>query len=113
MGKSSKSRMDEDFHSLTNETEAKRIALEKLSDASQAYLKAISKSFLSISLHAYISFHPSPTPTFNCSLFSSSREREPGGAFSFNERRAGSALFLARDTLSSQEFNSIVAQKMS
>ena len=38
MGKSSKSRMDEDFHSLTNETEAKRIALEKLSDASQAYL---------------------------------------------------------------------------
>ncbi|KAF9362796.1 hypothetical protein BGX34_005476 [Mortierella sp. NVP85] len=35
--------MDEDFHTLTNETEAKRIALEKMSDASHAYLKAISK----------------------------------------------------------------------
>ncbi|KAG0311913.1 hypothetical protein BGZ99_009838 [Dissophora globulifera] len=43
MGKGSKTRMDEDFHTLTNETEAKRVALEKLSDASQAYLKAISK----------------------------------------------------------------------
>ncbi|KAF9194671.1 hypothetical protein BGZ51_008602 [Haplosporangium sp. Z 767] len=43
MGKSPKARMDEDFNSLTNETEAKRVALEKVSDASQAYLKAISK----------------------------------------------------------------------
>ncbi|KAF9997947.1 hypothetical protein BGZ65_006494, partial [Modicella reniformis] len=43
VGKGPKTRMDEDFHSLTNETEAKRIALEKLSDASNAYLKAISK----------------------------------------------------------------------
>jgi len=42
MGKSQKGRMDEDYHTLTNETEAKRVALEKLNDASQAYLKAIS-----------------------------------------------------------------------
>ncbi|KAF9927061.1 hypothetical protein FBU30_003523 [Linnemannia zychae] len=42
-GKGPKSRMDEDFNSLTSETEAKRVALEKLNDASQAYLKAISK----------------------------------------------------------------------
>ncbi|KAF9027470.1 hypothetical protein BGZ52_003206, partial [Haplosporangium bisporale] len=41
MGKSQKGRMDEDYHTLTNETEAKRVALEKLNDASQAYLKAI------------------------------------------------------------------------
>ncbi|KAI1314408.1 hypothetical protein EDD11_002195 [Mortierella claussenii] len=43
VGKNPKARMDEDFHTLTNETEAKRVALEKLSDTSQAYLKAISK----------------------------------------------------------------------
>ncbi|KAF9898426.1 hypothetical protein BX616_004045, partial [Lobosporangium transversale] len=43
VGKNPKARMDEDFHTLTNETEAKRIALEKLGDTSQAYLKAISK----------------------------------------------------------------------
>lgn len=67
MGKSSKSRMDEDFHSLTNETEAKRVALEKLNDASQAYLKAISKSILFIS---------PPSPTLSCPLSSSSRNRE-------------------------------------
>ncbi|KAF9131584.1 hypothetical protein BG015_003839 [Linnemannia schmuckeri] len=42
-GKGPKARMDEDFHSLTSETEAKRVALEKVNDASQAYLKAISK----------------------------------------------------------------------
>ncbi|KAG0221537.1 hypothetical protein BGX31_009754, partial [Mortierella sp. GBA43] len=41
--KGPKTRMDEDFHTLTNETEAKRIALEKLDNTSQAYLKAISK----------------------------------------------------------------------
>lgn len=41
--KGPKARMDEDFHSLTSETEAKRVALEKLNDTSQAYLKAISK----------------------------------------------------------------------
>ncbi|KAF9302338.1 hypothetical protein BGZ74_005513, partial [Mortierella antarctica] len=40
-GKSQKGRMDEDYHTLTNETEAKRVALEKLNDTSQAYLKAI------------------------------------------------------------------------
>ncbi|KAG0363930.1 hypothetical protein BC939DRAFT_457816 [Gamsiella multidivaricata] len=43
MGKGPKARMDEDFHSLTSETEAKRVALEKLSETSHAYLKAISK----------------------------------------------------------------------
>ncbi|KAF9383340.1 hypothetical protein CPB97_006538 [Podila verticillata] len=43
IGKSPKTRMDEDFNSLTDETEAKRVALEKLSESSQAYLKAISK----------------------------------------------------------------------
>ncbi|KAF9433872.1 hypothetical protein BGZ76_008873 [Entomortierella beljakovae] len=43
MGKNPKARMDEDFHSLTSETEAKRVALEKLGDTSQAYFKAISK----------------------------------------------------------------------
>lgn len=52
MGKSQKGRMDEDYHTLTNETEAKRVALEKLNDASQAYLKAIST-------YAY-----SPLPSF-------------------------------------------------
>ncbi|KAF9993873.1 hypothetical protein BGZ80_006228, partial [Entomortierella chlamydospora] len=41
MGKNPKSRMDEDFNTLTAETEAKRIALEKLGDTSHAYLKAI------------------------------------------------------------------------
>ncbi|KAG0204809.1 hypothetical protein BGX28_003381 [Mortierella sp. GBA30] len=43
MGKSHKTRVDEDFHSLQLETEAKRVALEKLHEASQGYLKAISK----------------------------------------------------------------------
>ncbi|KAF9325853.1 hypothetical protein BG006_010686 [Podila minutissima] len=43
IGKSSKTRMDEDFNTLTDETEAKRVALEKLNETSQAYLKAISK----------------------------------------------------------------------
>lgn len=43
IGKSPKTRMDEDFNSLTDETEAKRVALEKLNESSQAYLKAISK----------------------------------------------------------------------
>ncbi|KAF8922986.1 hypothetical protein EDD21DRAFT_385168 [Dissophora ornata] len=43
MGKGQKTRMDEDFHNLTHETETKRVALDKLSDTSQAYLKAISK----------------------------------------------------------------------
>lgn len=46
--------MDEDFHTLTNETEAKRIALEKLSDASQAYLKAISTCRQSFLFHSLI-----------------------------------------------------------
>ncbi|KAF9575621.1 hypothetical protein BGW38_008198, partial [Lunasporangiospora selenospora] len=36
-----KGRMDEDFNSLVSETEAKKLALDKVSDASQAYLKAI------------------------------------------------------------------------
>ncbi|KAF9114737.1 hypothetical protein BGX27_009961 [Mortierella sp. AM989] len=43
MGKNPKARMDEDFHTMTSETEAKRVALEKVGDTSQAYLKAISK----------------------------------------------------------------------
>lgn len=43
IGKSPKTRMDEDFNTLTDETEAKRVALEKLNETSQAYLKAISK----------------------------------------------------------------------
>ncbi|KAF9988063.1 hypothetical protein BGZ75_010113 [Mortierella antarctica] len=43
MGKSHKTRMDEDFHALQAETEAKRVALEKLHESSEAYLKAISK----------------------------------------------------------------------
>ncbi|CAO3571533.1 unnamed protein product [Mortierella alpina] len=43
MGKSHKTRLDEDFHALQAETEAKRIALEKLHESSEAYLKAISK----------------------------------------------------------------------
>ncbi len=43
MGKSHKTRLDEDFHALQAETEAKRVALEKLHESSEAYLKAISK----------------------------------------------------------------------
>ncbi|KAG0085476.1 hypothetical protein BGZ93_008101 [Podila epicladia] len=43
IGKSPKTRMDEDFNALTDEIEAKRVALEKLNETSQAYLKAISK----------------------------------------------------------------------
>ncbi|KAI1316717.1 hypothetical protein EDD11_009533 [Mortierella claussenii] len=43
MGKVHKTRMDEDFNALQTETEAKRAALEKLNESSQAYLKAISK----------------------------------------------------------------------
>ncbi|KAG0343640.1 hypothetical protein BG004_005117, partial [Podila humilis] len=43
IGRPPKTRMDEDFNILTDETEAKRIALEKLNEASQAYLKAMSK----------------------------------------------------------------------
>ncbi|KAF9958711.1 hypothetical protein BGZ72_011078 [Mortierella alpina] len=43
MGKSHRTRMDEDFHALQAETEAKRVALEKLHESSEAYLKAISK----------------------------------------------------------------------
>ncbi|GJJ73552.1 hypothetical protein EMPS_05910 [Entomortierella parvispora] len=43
MGKTQRTRMDEDFNSLTTETDNNRIALEKLNVASQAYFKAISK----------------------------------------------------------------------
>lgn len=46
--------MDEDFNSLTDETEAKRVALEKLSESSQAYLKAISKLGTRLSFLAMI-----------------------------------------------------------
>ena len=42
MGKTQRTRMDEDFNSLTTETDANRIALDKLSVTSQAYFKAIS-----------------------------------------------------------------------
>ncbi|KAG0367837.1 hypothetical protein BC939DRAFT_532335 [Gamsiella multidivaricata] len=43
IGKAQRTRMDEDFETLQTETEAKRVALEKLSEVSHAYLKAISK----------------------------------------------------------------------
>jgi hypothetical protein len=43
MGKAPKTRMDEDFHILQTETDARKSTLERLSTTSQAYLKAISK----------------------------------------------------------------------
>ncbi|KAF8927084.1 hypothetical protein BGZ58_010643 [Dissophora ornata] len=43
MGKAHKSRMDDDFSALQDETDAKRAPLEKLHETSQAYLKALSK----------------------------------------------------------------------
>ncbi|KAI8361193.1 hypothetical protein B0O80DRAFT_436981 [Mortierella sp. GBAus27b] len=43
MGKTPKTRMDEDFNTLQTETEARRVTLEKLVNTSQGYLKAISK----------------------------------------------------------------------
>jgi hypothetical protein len=35
--------MDEDFNSLQTETEAQRVALDKLHESSNAYFKAMSK----------------------------------------------------------------------
>ncbi|KAF9910923.1 hypothetical protein EC991_005097 [Linnemannia zychae] len=43
IGKAQKTRMDEDFNGLQTETEAQRVALEKLHESSHAYLKAMSK----------------------------------------------------------------------
>ncbi|KAF9913781.1 hypothetical protein BX616_009594 [Lobosporangium transversale] len=43
MGKAQKTRMDDDFNALQAETEARRVALDKLDETSQAYLKVLSK----------------------------------------------------------------------
>ncbi|KAF9153025.1 hypothetical protein BG015_004240 [Linnemannia schmuckeri] len=43
IGKAQKTRMDEDFNGLQTETEAQRVALDKLHESSHAYLKAMSK----------------------------------------------------------------------
>ncbi|KAF9096233.1 hypothetical protein BGX23_011727 [Mortierella sp. AD031] len=43
IGKAQKTRMNEDFNGLQTETEAQRVALDKLLESSYAYLKAMSK----------------------------------------------------------------------
>ncbi|KAG0272788.1 hypothetical protein BGZ95_011419, partial [Linnemannia exigua] len=43
IGKAQKTRMDEDFNGLQTETDAQRVALDKLHESSHTYLKAISK----------------------------------------------------------------------
>ncbi|KAG0208728.1 hypothetical protein BGX33_006052 [Mortierella sp. NVP41] len=85
-GKGPKTRMDEDFHSLTSETEAKRIALEKLNDASQAYLKAISKRVEGDDKHKGLAIE-----TFGMSMSSQSYTIREGSPYRTALQRMGDA----------------------
>ncbi|KAI9239863.1 hypothetical protein MVEG_05305 [Podila verticillata NRRL 6337] len=86
MGKSQKGRMDEDYHTLTNETEAKRVALEKLNDASQAYLKAISKRVEGDDKHKGLAIE-----TFGMSMSAQSYTLREGSAYRTALQRMGDA----------------------
>ncbi|KAF9357584.1 hypothetical protein BGX26_003480 [Mortierella sp. AD094] len=86
MGKNPKTRMDEDFHSLTNETEAKRIALEKLGDTSQAYLKAISKRVEGDDKHRGLAIE-----TFGMSMSAQSYTIREGSSYRTALQRMGDA----------------------
>ncbi|KAF9127148.1 hypothetical protein BGW39_006072 [Mortierella sp. 14UC] len=85
-GKGSKPRMDEDFHTLTSETEAKRVALEKLNDASQAYLKAISKRVEGDDKHKGLAIE-----TFGMSMSSQSYTIREGSPYRTALQRMGDA----------------------
>ncbi|KAF9329761.1 hypothetical protein BGZ91_000423 [Linnemannia elongata] len=85
-GKGPKARMDEDFHSLTSETEAKRVALEKVSDASQAYLKAISKRVEGDDKHKGLAIE-----TFGMSMSSQSYTISEGSPYRTALQRMGDA----------------------
>ncbi|KAF8944494.1 hypothetical protein BGZ47_004152 [Haplosporangium gracile] len=85
-GKGPKARMDEDFHSLTSETEAKRVALEKLNDASQAYLKAISKRVEGDDKHKGLAIE-----TFGMSMSSQSYTIREGSPYRTALQRMGDA----------------------
>ncbi|KAG9072519.1 hypothetical protein KI688_000290 [Linnemannia hyalina] len=85
-GKGPKSRMDEDFHNLTSETEAKRVALEKLNDTSQAYLKAISKRVEGDDKHKGLAIE-----TFGKSMSSQSYTIREGSPYRTALQRMGDA----------------------
>ncbi|KAF9426968.1 hypothetical protein BGZ94_005716 [Podila epigama] len=86
MGKSQKGRMDEDYHTLTNETEAKRIALEKVNEASQAYLKAMSKRVEGDDKHKGLAVE-----TFGMSMSAQSYTMREGSAYRTALQRMGDA----------------------
>ncbi|KAF9937734.1 hypothetical protein BGZ67_000946 [Mortierella alpina] len=86
IGKGPKARMDEDFHSLTNETDAKRVALDKVSDASQAYLKAISKRVEGDDKHKGLAIE-----TFGMSMSAQSYTIREGSSYRTALQRMGDA----------------------